>query len=217
MDDNDELPNASLTVEIFPMQTEIASTRPTVEDTSKVVKPFHKDQTLLKETASINSQNVIDIQTRMNIIDQHYYESMSETSGTEVNIFEPMKGDMLEPTLQIIQETSKNVTAVSIKSTKIRKFKVTAGVKAFIVAKFYSKITKTSVMDDRKKSKLNDGLFFNEIPSNTNRSSLFEARKLKKEGNLCHEWTPCKQNSHKKDFLKAISKPSSAQQPLNVA
>lgn len=179
----------SLAETLLPLLTDIASIKPTVEDTNKVVKTLKKEQTALKQTVNANTKSIADLTTRMNVIDQRYYEAMMEISGIDADVLEATRNTLTSYTLGVIKKTSPNVNGSHVEFAYIRKLKVGQGEKSIIVVKFSSKSTRLTVMIDRRNAKLKDGIYFNEVLTSAGRKLLFEARKLRKEGKLLHVWT----------------------------
>lgn len=190
-EEDDEDSDDGLVETLLPILTDLASIKPTVEDTNKVVKNLNKEQAALTKTVNNNTKSIANLSTRMNIIDQRYYEAMMEICGISPATLEATKNTLAPYTLEIIKRTSPSITSSHLDSPYIRKFKVGQGQgeKAVIVVRFYSKSARVMVMSDRRNAKLNDGIFFNEVLTRESRSLLFEARKLKKEGKLQHVWT----------------------------
>lgn len=174
---------------LLPLLTEIASIKPTVEDTNKVVKNLQTNHAALSRTVNDNSKAILNLSSRINIIDQRYYESMMEISGVGPATIENAKDNLHAYALEIIQTTSPSITASHFDKPYVRKFKVAAGEKVVIVLRFYSKSVRVMVMAARRNAKLNDGIFFNEILTSANRALSYEARKAKKEGKIAQVWT----------------------------
>lgn len=169
--------------------TDLATIKPTVEDTNTVVKSLQQSQAAIKEDVKKNSARIDDLATRVNAIDQRQYEAMIEISGVKTELLNAHKNNISSYARDIVNKLpSVNLTPSQIEFAYIRSFATKGIQRSVIVVKFCNKTLRSKIMEEKRKTKSSDGVFFEEVLTSTNRALKFEARQLKKNGKLCHVW-----------------------------
>lgn len=179
----------SILARIEPMMAEIAAMKPTIDDTNSVVKSIKIDQASLAKKVTSNTQKIKENSTKLNVMEQRYYETTIEISGVNKTSLEARQNDLTNFVVNLVNKLPNvHINANQIEKPYARVIKTKPEASTIIIVKFLSKSVKAVVMEAKRKSEVKDGVYFNEVMISAYRTLHYEARKFRKEGKIHSVW-----------------------------